>query len=195
MIPFRLRHRDWFAGTSTSLRVRPALILGLAGALAVLGGLNTVFANAVGDSVTQGLNRLKTVAAIFDGRSPGERAQGTLVNLKHERHFAAQERALPKAVNPGPPATLLSVDLSIIPLPAVAGPFYDMFSGEPSLAAPTDLIFQEALVRRRLATHTWSFLSPLPAGLGAVEWSCRHPRRPSQSSLLCRPRFRNRRLG
>jgi hypothetical protein len=164
MIPFRLRFPAWFARPSASRRVRPALILGLAGALAVWGGLNTVFANGVGDSVTQGLNRLKTVAAILDGRSPGERAQGALVNLKQERHFAAQERALPKTRDPGPLAALLSYP-SNGPLPAVKGPFYDMLSGEPSLAAPTDLIIQDSPPTALGAPQTDFPIAP-PGGIG-----------------------------
>lgn len=166
MSPFRLRHRNGFGELSSRL-ARPGLILGLVGALAVSGGLKIVFANGVGDNVAQGLNRLKTVAAILDGRSPGERFPGALVNLKHERRLAAQERALPKTRDPSPPATLLSVDPSIIPLPAVAAPFHDMVSGELSWAAPTDLIVQDSRPTALGDPQTVFPIAP-PGGVGGV---------------------------
>ena len=58
----------------------------------------------------------QSVASIFSGRSPGERARGTLTNLKHKRSVALHERALPK-IRPAPPVNQLA---SLVAPPPVA---------------------------------------------------------------------------
>src|SRR5689334_4964757 len=58
-------------------------------------------ANGINNGVASALNAAKSVADLLAGRSPGERAEGTLANLKHRRLPALHERALPKVRRPG----------------------------------------------------------------------------------------------
>lgn len=98
--------------------------------------------NAGANGVSNALNAAKSVADLLAGRSPGERAEGTLANLKHRRLSALHERALPKVRRPGAASPLAGIvgaapvpPAEVLPPPA---PLYNVVAGGPgaSVAAP-----------------------------------------------------------
>ena len=92
--------------------------IGIAGALFLTSLLSPQLLRAAGEEVGAGLSRAKTVAAMLAERSPGQRPEGALANLKHKRQVALHERALPKVRGPGPAA----YEARIGPPPAPAIP-------------------------------------------------------------------------
>jgi hypothetical protein len=127
------------ASLATPRNAAIAGVLGLlAAALAVSSLSNDDFAKEVGDGVTQGVNGIKSVAAMLNGRSPGERAQGALANLKQKRHSAVHERALAKVRRPGPLANLVGTPLisPVMPPPASPTPLYNLVAGGPPMIVP-----------------------------------------------------------
>jgi hypothetical protein len=121
---------------------------------AASGALSRI-AQAAADQVGQSLN---SVASIFSSRSPGQRARGTLTNLKHKRSVALHERALPK-IRPAPPTSELA---SIVAPPPVApavvpppvAPLYSAVTKSPAAGAP---IAQSAPI-------VFPAFTPLPGG-------------------------------
>ena len=98
--------------------------------------------NAGANGVSNALNAAKSVADLLAGRSPGERAEGTLANLKHRRLSALHERALPKVRRPGAASPLAGIvgaapvpPAEVLPPPA---PLYHVVAGGPGapVAAP-----------------------------------------------------------
>ena len=98
--------------------------------------------NAGANGVSNALNAAKSVADLLAGRSPGERAEGTLANLKHRRLSALHERALPKVRRPGAASPLAGIvgaapvpPAEVLPPPA---PLYTVVAGGPGapVAAP-----------------------------------------------------------
>lgn len=98
--------------------------------------------NAGANGVSNALNAAKSVADLLAGRSPGERAEGTLANLKHRRLSALHERALPKVRRPGAASPLAGIvgaapvpPAEVLPPPA---PLYNVVAGGPGapVAAP-----------------------------------------------------------
>ena len=99
--------------------------------------------NAGANGVSNALNAAKSVADLLAGRSPGERAEGTLANLKHRRLSALHERALPKVRRPGATSPLAGiVGAAPVPpaevLPPPPAPLYNVVAGGPGapVAAP-----------------------------------------------------------
>lgn len=91
--------------------------------------------DAVRQGVNQGLNGInalgETVAGLFGSRSPGERAQGTLANMKQRRGQALHQRALPK-VRRGPSAAIVGAS----PVPPAAAPLYNVVTDVPKTGVP-----------------------------------------------------------
>lgn len=105
----RLGRRTAFAGFAVAV----------AASLSVATVLNPQLSTRVGEAVGEGIGAVKTVAAMLAERSPGERPEGALANLKPKHRSAAvHERALPKIRGPESP---LYQALTAVP-PAVAPP-------------------------------------------------------------------------
>lgn len=130
-------------GARPSLRSRIAwrgtLALGglaLVGALSVATLLNPRVADAVGDGLNSGIRSVQTVAAMLAERSPGERPEGALANLKPKREAALHARALPKIRAPSPtPYETLAGPPPTPPAPPEA-PLYNMVAGGPQAVVP-----------------------------------------------------------
>jgi hypothetical protein len=114
------------------------LTVGVAGALSIATLSNPTLSHAVGQGLSKGLHGVETVAAMLAERSPGQRPEGALAQLKHKRAAALHERALPKVRGPaptayealaGPPPTLPIVT----PPP---GPLYTAVAGGPTSIIP-----------------------------------------------------------
>lgn len=128
------------------------LLIGIAAAIAggilyqsdlsSVGSRGSSAPTALSEKVQQGLKGIKTVADMLFGRSPGERAAGTLANLKHKRLAAPHERALPKIRKSVPPPSPLAaiVGAPEAPVPPVAAapaagtPLYNVVTAPPALA-------------------------------------------------------------
>jgi hypothetical protein len=94
------------------------------------------FGNAVSQSVKDGVQGIKTVAAMMAERSPGERAKGALASLKHKRVAELHERALPKVRAPSPPISPLAAIVTAPPAPPVLppvsqAPLFSMMAAPP----------------------------------------------------------------
>ena len=94
--------------------------------------------NAGANGVSNVVNAAKSVADLLAGRSPGERAEGTLANLKHRKLAALHERALPKVRRPAAASPLAGiVGAAPVPpaevLPPPAAPLYNVVAGGPGL--------------------------------------------------------------
>ena len=114
-----------------------AIGVGVAASLTVATVLNPKFAHAVDEQVSQGIGSLKTVAAMLAERSPGQRPEGALANLKHKRQAALHERALPKIRGPispiyealaGPPTPVI--------VPPVETPLFNALGAGPPVEVP-----------------------------------------------------------
>ena len=101
--------------------------------------------NAGANGVSRALGAVQqSVADMLAGRSPGERAEGTLANLKHRRLAALHQRALPKVRRPGTVSPLAGI-VGAVPvppaqeLPPPATPLYNVVAGGPGapVAAPS----------------------------------------------------------
>ena len=115
----------------TARRMLTALVLiGIAAAVGVGfyyrtsypgGNSGSPVVDALGEQIHRGMNGVQSVADMLLGRSPGERADGALANLKHKRRIAPHERALPKIRKSVPLSPLAAiVGPSELPLPPVA---------------------------------------------------------------------------
>jgi hypothetical protein len=109
--------------------------LAVAAALSVATVSNPWLRHAVSDGISEGLHGVQTVAAMLAERSPGARPEGALANLKHKRHAALHERALPKIRGPFAPPTAYEAIASppsvpIVP-PVEAPPFAALAGGPP----------------------------------------------------------------
>jgi hypothetical protein len=111
----------------------------VAAALSVAIVSNSRLARAVGEGVSDGIHGMKTVAAMLAERSPGERPDGALANLKPKRQSLLHERALPKVRGPaGTPYEALVAtppNLAIAPPPEV--PLYNVVAGGPPVVIPS----------------------------------------------------------
>ncbi|MFL6760514.1 MAG: PEPxxWA-CTERM sorting domain-containing protein [Sphingomonas sp.] len=95
---------------------------------------------AVGDGVSSSIESVKTVAAMLAERSPGERPDGALVNLKPKRQSALHERALPKVRGPAaiPYEALVAAPPNPVIAPPPKAPLYNVVAGGPPVViAPT----------------------------------------------------------
>ncbi len=95
-------------------------------------------AHALGDGLSESLQGVKTVAAILAERSPGQRPEGALANLKHKRQASLHERALPKVRGPAPSAyETLTGPAPALPLaPMPQAPLYTAVAGGPTAIIP-----------------------------------------------------------
>ena len=88
-------------------------------------------ARPVADRVISGIGQqageaAKTVASLFEARSPGERLAGALASLKQKRQPLLHERALPKVRRPLSP---LAAIVAAPPPPIATVPLYEAVGG------------------------------------------------------------------
>ena len=131
-------HRRWIAAIILALAVATAVSI----AIFRWGGGDEGISPAgqnIANSIGNGAKAVgTTVASLFGLRSPGERAAGTLANLKHKRLPVLHERALPKVRRlPGHAAPLAAAPAGpagqeLLP----ANPLYNIVGGTPE-GAPT----------------------------------------------------------
>src|SRR5690349_4043080 len=110
-----------------------AVALSLAVAIGVYnrGGFGAAGSGSVDDAARNALNQgingvtglADTVAGLFGIRSPGERAEGTLANMKQRKGPALHQRALPK-VRGAPLAPVVGGAPVPVIVPPVAAPLY-----------------------------------------------------------------------
>lgn len=98
---------------------------------------------AIGSAINGGVNGFNSVAALLAGRSPGERAEGALANLKHKRQPILHQRALAKVRRPAgqrPLGTGAVPPLSSAPFaqaaPAAVSPLYNAVAAAPATLIP-----------------------------------------------------------
>src|SRR3954467_10795600 len=128
------------AGGSRLGRRGSVAIVGVAvaGALSVATLSSPRFAHVVGEGFSESVQGVKTVAAMLAERSPGQRPDGALAQLKHKRAAALHERALPKVRGPAPTAyEALAGPVPTPPLvPPPQGPLYPAVAGGPTPIPP-----------------------------------------------------------
>lgn len=129
--------------TAARFRARPRtvggiVVLAVAAALSVATLSSPQLAGKLGEGLSAGVEGMKTVAAMLADRSPGQRPDGALANLKPKRQPAIHERALPKVRGPNPTAfdTLVGPPPppSIVPPPEA--PLYTAVAGPPLPVPP-----------------------------------------------------------
>jgi PEP-CTERM motif len=127
------------SSTATRRGAAIAIFLAIAAALGIAVFRPQMFPDRVGTAVREqfdkGANGLKevgrTVAGIFEGRSPGERFAGLLANLKQKRHAPLHQRALPKIRGPVSPLAGI-VGAPVVPPimpPAAETPLFNVVNG------------------------------------------------------------------
>ena len=84
--------------------IAAAIGVGAAAALSVATLSSPRVAGVLGEGLSDSVQGMKTVAAMLAERSPGQRPEGALANLKPKRQATLHERALPKVRGPGPTA-------------------------------------------------------------------------------------------
>ena len=112
--------------------------VGVAAALSVATLSSPKLAHAVGEGLSAGIQGVKTVAVMLAERSPGERPEGALANLKPKRQSLLHERALPKVRAPAFPAyeALAGPPLGPLIAPPPEVPLYSTVAGGPPVALP-----------------------------------------------------------
>ena len=94
--------------------------------------------HAVSKGINESLHGVQTVAAMLAERSPGARAEGALVNLKHKRQAVLHEHGLPKIRSPYAPPTAYEALAAPPPSPPIApppqAPLYSTVAGVPPIA-------------------------------------------------------------
>jgi hypothetical protein len=128
-------------------------------------GLGT--GDAARQALKQGVNGInalgETVAGLFGSRSPGERAEGTLANLKHRRSAGLHQRALPK-VRRGP---LAAIRAPAAPpaTPPEAAPLYNVVTDTPKALLPGTPLGLSPIGG---GPGVFSGLTPTPGGGGVI---------------------------
>lgn len=128
------------AGGSRLGRRGSVAIVGVAvaGALSVATLSSPRFAHVLGEGFNESVQGVKTVAAMLAERSPGQRPEGALAQLKHKRAAALHERALPKVRGPAPSA--YEALAGPAPSPPLAlplqAPLYATVAGGPTPIVP-----------------------------------------------------------
>ena len=118
-----------------------AIVLAIAAALSVATFSRANFAKALSDAASDGLDNVKTVAAMLADRSPGQRPEGALASLKHKKQPILHERALPKLRKPESPLAGIVGTLPVPPIEmAPETPLYSMVSAAPDVIPPTSLV-------------------------------------------------------
>ena len=109
-----------------------AVGLGAATAISVTTFSNPRMAQMFSERVTEGVQGVKTVAAMLAERSPGQRPEGALANSKPRRQAALHERALPKVRGAGPAAyEALASPPPVMVAPPVTTPLYQAVAAPP----------------------------------------------------------------
>ena len=136
--------------TRRNVIVAVLLALAAAGALFIASRPDLVrsianrLGSTVGQSVKDGVQGIKTVAAMMAERSPGERARGALASLKHKKLTSVHERALPKVRHPAaPPISPLAAIVAGPPIPPEippASPAYTAMTAPPVPIPPIGAI-------------------------------------------------------
>jgi hypothetical protein len=131
-IPAGLPH-SWLARGGLAI-----IAVGVAAALSVATLRNPKSAQAVVQGLSAGIQSVKTVAAMLAERSPGERPEGALANLKPKRQAVLHQRALPKVRAPAFPAYEALAGPPPSPLIALPPevPLYSTVAGGPPVALP-----------------------------------------------------------
>ena len=118
-----------------------AIVLAIAAALSVATFSRANFAKALSDAASDGLDNVKTVAAMLVDRSPGQRPEGALASLKHKKRPILHERALSKVRKPESP---LAGIVGTPPVPPIEmppeTPLYSMVSAVPDVGPPTSIV-------------------------------------------------------
>jgi hypothetical protein len=78
--------------------------IGIAAAISVATWSSPQLAHVLDEGVSRSLHGVQTVAAMLAERSPGQRPEGALAQLKHKKQAALHERVLPKVRAPAPSA-------------------------------------------------------------------------------------------
>ena len=114
-----------------------ALGVGAAAALVLASLSNPRLARAVGEEIGAGLQRIQTVAAMLAERSPGERPEGALANLKPKRSAMLPASELPAVRGPGPAAyRALAGPPTPAPLIPPQAPLFTTVAGGPPESIP-----------------------------------------------------------
>jgi hypothetical protein len=118
--------------------VATAIAVGAAAALSVATLSSPTLTRELGEGLSASVQGMKTVAAMLAERSPGERPEGALANLKPKRQAAFHERALPKVRGPGPTAYEALAGPSLIPpiAPPPEAPLFNTVAGAPVPITP-----------------------------------------------------------
>jgi hypothetical protein len=115
-------------------------IVAVAATLVVATLSNPDVATSVRKGVDQGVHGMTTVASMIADRSPGERPEGALANLKPKRQAPLHARALPKVRAAPPPASPYALLAGPPPVPAVippvAAPLFNTVTGIPGVIVP-----------------------------------------------------------
>ena len=113
-----------------------AAVVGVGVAFSIALAADQQLSRAVADGVHDGINGVKTVAAMLAERSPGERPKGALAKLKQLKHRRA---AAPLGRHILPPIAGL-VQAPAVPLilpPAITpAPLYNVVAGGPPIVIP-----------------------------------------------------------
>jgi hypothetical protein len=121
--------------------VAAAIVLAIAAALSVATFSRTNFAKALSDAASDGLDNVKTVAAMLADRSPGQRPEGALASLKHKKQSILHERALPKVRKAESPLAGIVGTPPVPPIEmAPETPLYSMVSAAPDVVPPTSIV-------------------------------------------------------
>lgn len=147
-----------------------AVALSLAIAIGIYnrGGFNGLGNGGASDVARNAINRINalgdTVAGLFQGRSPGDRADGILANMKQRKRPALHQRALPK-VRPGPLASIVGAAPLPPALPPVAAPLYNSLTDTPKVALPGAPV---GFTPTPGGPGIFPGFSPLPGGGGVI---------------------------
>lgn len=112
--------------------------IGIAAALSVATLSSPRLAHALDEGVSHSIQGVQTVAAMLAERSPGERPEGALANLKPKRQAALHERALPKVRGPAPTVfeALAGPPPSPLLAPPPEAPLYAAVASPPTPIIP-----------------------------------------------------------
>jgi hypothetical protein len=113
-------------------------VMGIAAAVTVATWSSPRLAHVLDEGVSRSLHGVQTVAAMLAERSPGERPEGALAQLKHKKQAALHERVLPKVRGPAPSAyeALVGPPPSPPLAPPPEAPLYTAVASPPTPIIP-----------------------------------------------------------
>ena len=131
--------------------IAAAIGVGAAAALSVATLSSPRVARVLGEGLSDSVQGMKTVAAMLAERSPGERPEGALANLKPKRQATLHERALPKVRGPSP--TAYEALAGPPPSPPIVvppeAPLFNTVAGAPVPARGRRFMFRDASTKCR----------------------------------------------